>query len=465
MKHIKIIFGLILLATVSTFAQSPRIKLNQITKDTVKGSVLISSPSDSGMVYSRDFYIAYGADTVLILYGDTLAATSGIISSVLSDGVTITGDGTSGNELKVDTSTVISTIQGLVDSLANYVTTNTAQTITGAKTFTSDLNIDAKIALDDGDGNIVIGDNAGISLVGGQATNNLLIGVGAGSSIDSAINNIAIGYSALNKNISGNTNSAIGYQALNNITDGTANNAIGYQSLSNLIVGTSNAGYGQRAFGNLKYGSNNIGLGSNAGRFEADGTVLDSSDLSIYIGSGARASANNIENEIVIGNLAIGNGNNSVTIGNDGTIGTATSKVVLNGVGSTGGTNSALYITSGGELTTNSSDQRLKTNINPLDSELNTLINLNPVRYNYYDDLENDAIGFIAQELEIYYPNLVFTNPVSGYKGVHYHLFAPLIVKAIQEQQAIIETQEQKITDLQTTIQSLITRIENLENK
>ena len=94
MKQFKIILALILFASVSTFAQSPRIKLNQITKDTVKGSVLISSPSDSGMVYSRDFYIAYGADTVLILYGDTLAATSGIISSVLSDGVTITGNGT-----------------------------------------------------------------------------------------------------------------------------------------------------------------------------------------------------------------------------------------------------------------------------------------------------------------------------------------------------------------------------------
>ena len=54
-----------------------------------------------------------------------------------------------------------------------------------------------------------------------------------------------------------------------------------------------------------------------------------------------------------------------------------------------------------------------------------------------------------------------------------------LLTKAIQEQQEqietlqtelnakslIIETQEQKITDLQTTIQSLITRIEILENK
>ena len=122
MKQILIILGLF--ASVSTFAQSPRIKLNQITKDTVKGSVLISSPSDSGMVYSRDFYIAYGADTVLILYGDTLASTSGIISSVLSDGVTITGNGTSGNELKVDTS-LIATIKALNDSLSTVSASTT----------------------------------------------------------------------------------------------------------------------------------------------------------------------------------------------------------------------------------------------------------------------------------------------------------------------------------------------------
>jgi hypothetical protein len=123
MKHIKIILGLVLLTSATTFAQSPRIKLNQITKDTVKGSVLISSPTDSGMVYSRDFYISYGADTVLILYGDTLAATSGIISSVLSDGVTITGDGTVGSELTVDTSTVIATKGDLNNiDLASQVT-------------------------------------------------------------------------------------------------------------------------------------------------------------------------------------------------------------------------------------------------------------------------------------------------------------------------------------------------------
>jgi len=540
MKHTLFILALFT-ATIQTFAQSPRIKLNQITKDTVKGSVLISSPSDSGMVYSRDFYIAYGlTDTVLILYGDTLAATSGIISSVLSDGVTITGDGTSGNELKVDTATVISTIQGLVDTLtnrgyltsnqtitlsgdvtgsgttaitatvvddshnhiisnvdflqdslnakandsdlANYVTLSGTETITGAKTFTSDLNVDAKIAMNDGGNSVFIGDGAG-AVDYGIDNRNVGIGYNALNDNTSGIQNTAVGYAALAANIDGQYNAAIGYQALSLNTSGSSNVAISRSALLNNLTGNFNVGVGRQALQkniegdrnlaigytslyNLESGDDNQGYGYAAGRYYGSSSdELKNANNSLFLGTNSRASADSNSNEIVIGRDAIGNGSNSVTIGNDGTIGTATSKIVLNGVGSTGGTNSAVYITSGGELTTNSSDERLKTNINALNSTINTVMNLNPVKYNYYDDLENESIGFIAQELEIYYPNLVFTNPISNYKGVHYHLFAPILTKAIQEQQAIIETQEQKITDLETTIQALITRIENLENK
>jgi hypothetical protein len=347
MKQILIILGLF--ASVTTFAQSPRIKLNQITKDTVKGSVLISSPSDSGMVYSRDFYIAYGADTVLILYGDTLAATSGIISSVLSDGVTITGDGTTGNELKVDTSTVISTIQGLVDSLSNYVTTSTAQTISGAKTFTSDLNVDAKIALNAGDDNLVIGDGAGGSLVSGQTFGNVLIGINAGILINSGdfntavgtnalylnsqgSNNIANGYAALFNNSDGNDNIANGFIALYDNTSGSNNIANGYAALYNNTSGNYNIANGRealynntsanynvangfRTLYNLSSGSNNQAYGFEAGRYLSNGSALTTANGSLFIGSNTRASAIGNSNEIVIGTDAIGNGSNTITIG------------------------------------------------------------------------------------------------------------------------------------------------------
>ncbi len=244
MKQILIILGLF--ASVTTFAQSPRIKLNQITKDTVKGSVLISSPSDSGMVYSRDFYIAYGADTVLILYGDTLGGVGGGFASVLSDGVTVLGDGTTGNELKVDTSTVISTIQGLVDSLSNYVTIAGTQTITGAKTFSTDVEIDGKLDLDVDGNSVFIGEDAG--------------------RVDDGSNNrnVGVGYKALYSNLDGSNNAAIGYFALYTNTDGYENMAIGSRALFLNDTGNKNIGIGSRALQENTTGSENIGIGGNA---------------------------------------------------------------------------------------------------------------------------------------------------------------------------------------------------------
>ena len=109
MKHILVI--LLSIVSVTVYSQSPRIKLNQITKDNAVGSILISSPTDSGMVYSRDFFINFGTDTTLVLFGDTIG--SGI-STVVTDLVTIQGDGSVATPLYVDTS-VINTIQGMID--------------------------------------------------------------------------------------------------------------------------------------------------------------------------------------------------------------------------------------------------------------------------------------------------------------------------------------------------------------
>jgi hypothetical protein len=331
MKHIKIILGLILFASVSTFAQSPRIKLNQITKDTVTGSVLISSPSDSGMVYSRDFYISYGADTVLILYGDTISGGGGL-SSVLSDGVTITGDGTSGTPLSVvddGHNHVISNVDFLQDSLtakanaselSNYVTIAGTETITGAKTFTSDLNIDAKIALNAGDDNIVIGDGAGASLVSGQALGNLLVGKGAGAAINSGDYNVATGYEALYSATTASNNTANGFQALYSTTTGSDNVANGYYALRSNLSGARNLANGWVALYNLNSGSDNQGYGFQAGRYLFDGTTaLTTANGSLFLGNNTKASANGNTNEIVIGDNAIGNGSNTITIGSSST--------------------------------------------------------------------------------------------------------------------------------------------------
>ena len=109
-----------------------------------------------------------------------------------------------------------------------------------------------------------------------------------------------------------------------------------------------------------------------------------------------------------------------------------------------------------------SSDQRLKTDIQIPTAVLNYVKNIPLKDYTVIKTAER-VMGPIAQELLETYPELVSTG-ADGYYRVS-SLGSWTLVKAIQEQQAIIETQEQKITDLETTIQALITRIINLENK
>ena len=64
--------------------------------------------------------------------------------------------------------------------------------------------------------------------------------------------------------------------------------------------------------------SYNTVLGNNAGIYTADGTTVNAQATnSVFLGANTKAQANNQTNQIVIGYNAIGNGSNTVTIGND----------------------------------------------------------------------------------------------------------------------------------------------------
>ena len=96
----------------------------------------------------------------------------------------------------------------------------------------------------------------------------------------------------------------------------------------------------------------------------------------------------------------------------------------------------ALHYASDGSLTTNTSDKRLKTNINPLTNALDKVKGLRGVTYNWVENPTGDTrIGFIAQEVNNVVPELVFVNPNSqnNYMGVHYDNVTALLVEAIKE--------------------------------
>ena len=147
--------------------------------------------------------------------------------------------------------------------------------------------------------------------------------------------NIAIGDSGLNKNTIGNANVALGVESLKEITDGESNIGIGYGTLKSILSGDSNIAIGSSSLskitnetGNtvlgsgalwqLQNGSYNTALGYQAGLYFGAGiSAMTATSSSIYIGAASKGlNATGSNNEIVIGNDAIGLGSNSVVLGN-----------------------------------------------------------------------------------------------------------------------------------------------------
>ena len=135
--------------------------------------------------------------------------------------------------------------------------------------------------------------------------------------------NIAIGADSLLANIGGYRNSAIGSSALNSNTTGYYNTALGAYTLDQTTEGDYNTGLGASALGNNTTGNNNVAIGYLAGSYQNDGSnPLQTPENSIYIGYGVLSGSvpaggeDAIDNEIVIGYNAIGNGPQTVTLGN-----------------------------------------------------------------------------------------------------------------------------------------------------
>lgn len=122
-------------------------------------------------------------------------------------------------------------------------------------------------------------------------------------------------------------------------------------------------------------------------------------------------------------------------------------------------------------IITQSSDRDLKDGIAPLESTLSKLLAMNVVSYRYRQDTglnlpTGTHYGVVAQELEPLFPELVRDNvaripdadaagagpsaatAVLEYKSVNYTEMIPLLIKAMQEQQAQIEALKAEIERL-----------------
>lgn len=152
---------------------------------------------------------------------------------------------------------------------------------------------------------------------------------------------------------------------------------------------------------------------------------------------------------------------------------------VMGEVPTTGTPGKAIYANGNG-YTTGAwqvpSDERLKHNILPYAAGLATVMQLQPVTYDFKPELiqkynlsKGTQIGFLAQDLEREIPTMVDNvrmvavseqsrkggTPAETMdaKAVNYDMLIPVLTKAIQEQQAQIETLQKQVNKLQEELQ------------
>ena len=116
------------------------------------------------------------------------------------------------------------------------------------------------------------------------------------------------------------------------------------------------------------------------------------------------------------------------------------------------------YVNFGGQINSTStsisslSDERLKENIVDLETGLTEVIALKPRRFDWKGNGNKNVAGFIAQEVETVLPELIgdfLHDDLADAKSVKMGDMVPTLVKAIQEQQTLIESLEARLSALE----------------
>ena len=118
-----------------------------------------------------------------------------------------------------------------------------------------------------------------------------------------------------------------------------------------------------------------------------------------------------------------------------------------------------------------SSDRRFKKNIENVASPLSKVMAINGVTYDFRTEEfpnrnfpEYKQLGFIAQNVEQYVPEVVKTNG-DGYKAVDYAKLTALLNEAIKEQQGMIKSQASTIEVQQELLTALASKLELIEGE
>jgi hypothetical protein len=308
-----------------------------------------------------------------------------------------------------------------------------------------------------GNSNIANGTNVLLNNLTGS--DNIANGHNTLFSNTSGSRNIANGSTALYFNTTGNDNFASGVGALKN-NNADYNIAIGKESLNNNTSGSNNIAYGNEALFSNTSGSHNIALGDKSLLVNQSGLyniaigsmslVQSSGNQNIAIGAGAGSSSSPFlttgSNNIIIGTFA--DVSNS-TVSNEITLGNSSITKLRSMVTSI----------------TSLSDRRDKTEIVDISEGIDLIKQLKPVTFTWNTrdkaKVGLKSAGFIAQDLLALQKassigaNLDLVSEDNPDKlEARYNNLLPVMVKAIQDQQIIIEQLKKELAELKQLIQN-----------
>ncbi|MBI9037237.1 MAG: tail fiber domain-containing protein [Bacteroidales bacterium] len=416
MKKTILLTVLLAVLTSVTFSQ---VAINETGADPDPSAILDLSSFDKGFLVPRvstSERNAIGTTQGGLLVYDIETESFWYYNNMLADWVEIINDANNNSISDADNDTYITTEQ-------NYDEDTIRIYINGIEKWRFSGN--TLEALDNGY-SVFIGEGAGVN-TNLPINRNVFIGSFAGHGNTVGDGNVAIGQGVMPFNSSGSFNVAVGMNSLY-LNTGEGNSAFGESSLVNSTEGNRNTAIGKHTMLTNVSGSYNTALGYNA-------------DVATEA----------LENSTAIGNGSIVTASNQVRIGNSN------------------------VSSIGGQVDwTTLSDGRFKTDIQENVAGLDFILNLRPVTYKldknsideFLDRDENEKTnekaqiiesGFIAQEVEQAAKNLGFEfsgidvpQNESDYYGLRYAQFTVPLVKAIQEQQKIIEELKARIEQLET---------------
>jgi len=113
---------------------------------------------------------------------------------------------------------------------------------------------------------------------------------------------------------------------------------------------------------------------------------------------------------------------------------------------------------------TETSDERLKFNIRPLENQLDTVELLSPKRFNFIKNPDEEEIGLIAQEVQKIYPE--FVNEINGVYSIEYSKLTTVLIQALKEMRyENIELEnkfENKFENLENRLNELTKYVKNI---